>query len=39
MKGSKWIFDGRNIVDISEMERLGFRVEAIGKVGTWWTGG
>jgi UDPglucose 6-dehydrogenase len=31
MKRPAWVFDGRNMVDIAEMERLGFRVEAIGK--------
>ena len=29
----KWIFDGRNVLDIPEMEALGVRVEGIGKVG------
>jgi UDPglucose 6-dehydrogenase len=29
----KWVFDGRNVLDIPEMEALGVRVEAIGKVG------
>lgn len=26
-----WVFDGRNMVDVEEMERLGFRTETIGK--------
>jgi UDPglucose 6-dehydrogenase len=29
----KWVFDGRNVLDIPEMEALGVRVEGIGKVG------
>ncbi|RDL39925.1 Udp-glucose 6-dehydrogenase [Venustampulla echinocandica] len=29
----KWVFDGRGVLDIAEMEKLGVRVEAIGKVG------
>ena len=28
---SPWDFDGRNMVDVAEMERLGFCVEVIGK--------
>ena len=31
MRESKWIFDGRNIVDGEGMARLGFRVESLGK--------
>ena len=31
MRTPKWVFDGRQLVDVSEMEKLGFRVEAIGK--------
>jgi UDPglucose 6-dehydrogenase len=27
----KWVFDGRNIVDGPQLEKLGFRVRAIGK--------
>jgi UDPglucose 6-dehydrogenase len=34
MKKPKWVFDGRGIVDVKEMEKLGFRVEAIGRAGT-----
>lgn len=30
----KWVFDGRGIVDVVEMEKLGFRVEVIGKAGS-----
>jgi len=29
----KWAFDGRGVLDASEMEALGVRVETIGKVG------
>lgn len=29
----KWVFDGRGILDVPEMETLGMRVESIGKVG------
>lgn len=31
MKKPKWVFDGRGLVDVVEMEKLGFRVEVIGK--------
>ena len=31
MQKPKWVFDGRGLVDIKEMEKLGFRVEGIGK--------
>lgn len=34
MKEPKWVFDGRGVVDIGSMEKLGFRVETIGKAGT-----
>ena len=34
MREPKWVFDGRGIVDVDGMERLGFRVETIGKAGT-----
>jgi UDPglucose 6-dehydrogenase len=30
MKGTKWIFDGRGVLDVPEMERLGARVEVLG---------
>lgn len=29
----KWVFDGRGVLDVEEMQGLGVRVEAIGKVG------
>ncbi|TVY83079.1 UDP-glucose 6-dehydrogenase [Lachnellula suecica] len=29
----KWVFDGRGVLNTGEMEALGVRVEAIGKVG------
>jgi UDPglucose 6-dehydrogenase len=31
LKSPKWVFDGRCIIDIPEMSKLGVRVEAIGK--------
>lgn len=31
MENPKWIFDGRNVVNVAGMERLGFRVETIGN--------
>jgi UDPglucose 6-dehydrogenase len=34
MKKPKWVFDGRGIVDVKGMEKLGFRVEAIGRAST-----
>lgn len=34
MKKPKWVFDGRGLVDVEQMEGLGFRVETIGKVAT-----
>ncbi len=33
----KWVFDGRNVLDVKSMEALGVRVEAVGKVG--WSDG
>ena len=30
MKRPRWIFDGRGILDVTEMERLGARVEVLG---------
>lgn len=36
MKRPMFVFDGRNVVDKSALEDLGFRVEAIGKPGTNW---
>lgn len=34
MKKPKWVFDGRGVLDVTEMERLGARVEVLGRVGT-----
>jgi UDPglucose 6-dehydrogenase len=34
MRKPKWVFDGRGLVNVEEMEKLGFRVEVIGKAGT-----
>ncbi|KAL8986551.1 MAG: hypothetical protein Q9205_000066 [Flavoplaca limonia] len=34
MRKPRFVFDGRNILDHSKLEALGFRVEAIGKRGT-----
>lgn len=31
MKKPKWVFDGRGVVDVQEMELLGFRVESVGR--------
>ncbi|KAI9932305.1 hypothetical protein ASPWEDRAFT_182875 [Aspergillus wentii DTO 134E9] len=31
MKDPKWVFDGRGMLDVVEMERLGFRVNAVGR--------
>ena len=31
MRRPKWVFDGRNILDATKLEKLGFKVEAIGK--------
>lgn len=31
MKDPKWVFDGRGMLDVKEMERLGVRVDAIGR--------
>jgi UDPglucose 6-dehydrogenase len=33
-KKPKWVFDGRGLVDVKGMEKLGFRVEVIGRVGS-----
>jgi UDPglucose 6-dehydrogenase len=33
LQSPKWVFDGRGIIDAPGMERLGIRVEAIGKAG------
>jgi UDPglucose 6-dehydrogenase len=34
----RWVFDGRGILNVAEMEALGVRVESIGKVGWGWGG-
>jgi UDPglucose 6-dehydrogenase len=31
MKDPKWVFDGRGLLDVSEMEKLGVRVDAVGR--------
>ena len=31
MRRPKYVFDGRNIMDVAKLEKLGFQVEAIGK--------
>ena len=31
MQEPRWVFDGRNVVDVEELKRLGFRVRGIGK--------
>ncbi|EED18188.1 UDP-glucose dehydrogenase [Talaromyces stipitatus ATCC 10500] len=31
MKDPKWIFDGRGVLDVPEMEKLGYRVETLGR--------
>jgi UDPglucose 6-dehydrogenase len=31
MKNPKWVFDGRGILDVVEMERLGAKVEVLGR--------
>jgi UDPglucose 6-dehydrogenase len=33
LQSPKWVFDGRGIISVPEMEKLGIRVEAIGKAG------
>ncbi|KAK3312209.1 hypothetical protein B0H66DRAFT_395681 [Apodospora peruviana] len=33
MRKPHWLFDGRRVVDISTMEKLGFRVESVGRQG------
>ncbi|KAF8854035.1 nucleotide sugar dehydrogenase [Acephala macrosclerotiorum] len=35
----KWVFDGRNVIDMEVMSGLGVRVEGIGKVGWGGVGG
>ena len=34
MRRPMFVFDGRNVVDASKLEKLGFRVESIGKPGS-----
>ena len=34
MRRPMYVFDGRNILDAAKLERLGFRVETIGKAST-----
>ena len=34
MRQPSWVFDGRGILDVRGMEKLGFRVETIGHAGT-----
>lgn len=31
MKKPRWLFDGRGVVEVKEMEMLGFRVESVGR--------
>lgn len=31
MKKPRWVFDGRGVVNVQQMERLGFRVESVGR--------
>lgn len=31
MKDPKWVFDGRGVVDVREMEKLGVRVDVVGR--------
>lgn len=31
MKKPRWLFDGRGVVEVKEMELLGFRVESVGR--------
>jgi UDPglucose 6-dehydrogenase len=33
LRKPKWIFDGRGVLDVPEMEKLGCRIESIGQVG------
>ena len=34
MKNPKFVFDGRNIMDVEKLEKLGFQVEVIGRAST-----
>jgi len=31
MHKPRWVFDGRNVVDLLKLQSLGFRVKGIGK--------
>lgn len=31
MKRPRWVFDGRGVLDVKEMERLGFQVRSVGR--------
>lgn len=31
MKRPRWVFDGRRVLDVKEMERLGFQVRSVGR--------
>jgi UDPglucose 6-dehydrogenase len=31
MKRPRWVFDGRGVLEVKEMQSLGFRVESVGK--------
>lgn len=31
MKKPRWVFDGRGVLEVKEMERLGFQVESVGR--------
>lgn len=33
LQSPKWVFDGRGIIDVQGLEKLGIRVESIGKMG------
>ncbi|KAK3688759.1 hypothetical protein B0T22DRAFT_380595 [Podospora appendiculata] len=33
MKRPHWVFDGRRVLDIEVMEKMGFRVESVGRQG------
>lgn len=39
MRTPKWVFDGRGVLHVAGMEKLGVRVEGIGKVGMGMGGG
>ena len=31
MKSPKWVFDGRNLLNISKLKKIGFKTYSIGK--------